>query len=145
MERMERMERTERMSGMERIEGMGRIARINQEGATITPPPNDLLRHDTSHAREARRQRGPHHPLKNESPPFFPRWRNVHARERTAMGGRVLGTYLVLARWLPDIQATPLLFVALYALSFVFANAGPNATTFILPAHLGRRNGKGKL
>jgi PHS family inorganic phosphate transporter-like MFS transporter len=42
-------------------------------------------------------------------------------------------TYLVLAVWLPAIQARPALFVALYALSFVFANAGPNATTFILP------------
>eukprot|EP00667_Euglena_gracilis_P007540 EG_transcript_7618 len=42
-------------------------------------------------------------------------------------------TYFTLGAWLDAVQRSGALFLGLYALSFVFANAGPNATTFVLP------------
>ena len=45
-------------------------------------------------------------------------------------------TYLGMAVWLDTVQRSRWLFLGLYTLTFLFANAGPNSTTFILPTVL---------
>ena len=48
--------------------------------------------------------------------------------------------YFALSLFYEQIRTTPSLFVGLYALTFLFANAGPNSTTFILPTVVFKSN-----
>ena len=58
--------------------------------------------------------------------------RSIKALQIFGFAGMTI-TYFLMALALDHIETQKWLFLVLYMLTFVFANAGPNATTFILP------------